>query len=368
MGKKEKLRYFSGRNSILKIKLFLVLMSLFIIPLIFTSCRDIGVNGVVYVYCYGDYYDPEIVREFEDKTGITVIQDSYDTAEEMYHVISKNSTDYDAVCTSDYMIDKLRKEGYLAPLDKKNIKNIDNIDPVYMKKSCEFDPGNIYSVPHVAGVAGIAYDKREVGNKDINSWDALWDKEYKNEIVMPDSLRDAFMISLKRLGYSENTTNESEIKQASDELIKQKPLVYKYANDNARDLIADGSAKLGFIWNGEYYYTKELNKNIKFVVPEEGSESFIDSWVIPKSAKNKANAEKWINYLSEAKVAKRNFDYLHYTVPNLAAMKLIDDKYINDENIFPTEDILSRCEGLKYLGNEADSMYGNYWKKVKSSR
>ena len=152
----EKLRYSSYRGSVRKLVIILILISLLLMPIILTGCREVGVNGVLYVYCYGDYYDPGIVKEFEDKTGITVVQDSYDTAEEMYHVISKNSTEYDVVCTSDYMIDKLRKEGLLLPLDKNNIKNIDNIDPIYMRKSREFDPENIYSVPHVAGVAGIA--------------------------------------------------------------------------------------------------------------------------------------------------------------------------------------------------------------------
>lgn len=333
-----------------------------------TGCRDIGENGVVYVYSYGDYFDPEIVRDFEDKTGISVIQDTYDTAEEMYPVISKNSTNYDVVCTSDYMIDKLRKEELLSPLDKTNIPNLKNMDPVYMTKSEEFDPGNKYSVPHVIGVAGIAYDSTKIGGKTIDSWDALWDENFKNEIVMPDSLRDAFMISLYRLGYSENTVNEDEIRQAAQELIKQKPLVYKYANDNARDLIADGSAKIGIIWNGEYYYTHDLNENVKFVVPKEGSENFIDSWIIPKTAKNKKNAEKWIDFLCEAKIAKKNFDYLYYTTPNLEARKLISKNLTKNEAIFPTEEILSRCEGLKSLGPAVDSMYGDYWKKVKSSK
>lgn len=346
----------------------LIIALLLLIPLLLTACRNTGKNGVVYVYCYGDYYDPAIVKDFEKKTGITVVQDSYDTAEEMYHVISKNSTDYDVVCTSDYMIDRLRKENLLTSLDRQNIPNIENIDPTYMKKSEEFDPGNRYSVPHVAGVAGIAYDSRRIKAGGISSWDSLWDKYYKNEIVMPDSLRDAFMISLKRLGFSQNTTSEAEIKKAAEELIKQKPLVYKYANDNARDLLADGSVKLGFIWNGEYSYTRDLNSNIRFVVPIEGSESFIDSWVIPKSAKNKSNAEKWIDYLCEANVAKTNFDYLHYTVPNIKAMELIDDKYISDETIFPTAETLSRCGGLLSPGSDVEAMYGKYWKKVKGSR
>lgn len=335
---------------------------------LFTSCRSAGENGSVYVYSYGDYYDPEIVKEFEAKTGISVIQDSYDTAEEMYHVVKKSTAKYDVICTSDYMIDKLRKEELLSPLNKANIPNIANMDPIYMKKSEEFDPDNKFSIPHVAGVAGIVYDKKRVDENEVGSWDVLWDKKYKNEIIMPDSVRDAFMISLKRLGYSENSVNEKEIKEATRELIKQKPLVYKYANDSARDLVADGSAKLGIIWNGEYYYTHELNKDVSFVVPKEGSESFIDSWIIPKSAQNKENAEKWLNYLCEARVAKKNFDYLYYTIPNLGAMRLIDDEYINNESIFPTEETLERCNGLKSLGSEADLMYGEYWKKVKSAR
>lgn len=356
------------KSAHLRLDVIVALVIVFMISVALTGCRDIGENGVVYVYSYGDYFDPEIVREFEDKTGISVIQDTYDTAEEMYPVISKNSTNYDVVCTSDYMVDKLRKEELLAPLNKANIPNLKNMDPVYMAKSDEFDPGNTYSVPHVAGVAGIAYDATKVDGKQVDSWDVLWNEEFKNEIVMPDSLRDAFMISLRRLGYSENTTNEEEIKQATQELIKQKTLVYKYANENARDLVADGSAKLGVIWNGEYYYTHSLNKNVKFVVPKEGSESFIDSWVIPKTAKNKENAEKWIDFLCEAKIAKKNFDYLYYTTPNIEAQKLISKEFTENEAIFPTEDMLSRCEGLKSLGPAIDSMYGDYWKKVKSSK
>ena len=183
---------------------------------------------------------------------------------------------------------------------------------------------------------------------------------------MPDSVRDAFMIGLKKLGYSENSTSEAEISAAADELIKQKPLVYKYANDSARDLLANGSAAVGVVWNGEYIYTKDLNEDVEFVIPKEGSEFFIDSWVIPKDAPNKANAEAWINFLCKAEVAAINFDYLYYTTPNEAAYDLIDEEYLNDKAVFPDEETIERCESLVTLDPDTTKLYSDYWKKVKS--
>lgn len=330
------------------------------------GCRS-GVNGEVYVYSYGDYFDPMLAEDFEEETGIRVILDSYDTAEEMYTVIENNATTYDCICTSDYMIEKMIGNDMLAELDYNNIPEIGNIGDIYMKKSETFDPGNKFSVPYQCGVAGILYNTEMVGDTTIDSWDVLWDKKFDNHMVMPDSVRDIFMISLRRLGYSENTTDKDEIKAAADELKKQKPLVYKYANDSARDLLADGSAAVGVVWNGEYCYTKDLNDKVEFVVPKEGSEFFIDSWIVPKEARNKENAEKWINFLCKAEVAAQNFDYLCYTTPNEAAYDLIDEEYLNDPAVFPSEETLERCESLTMLDNESTDLYSKYWKEVKSN-
>ena len=149
-------------------------------------------------------------------------------------------------------------------------------------------------------------------------------------------------------------------------LKKQKPLVYKYANDSARDLLADGSAAIGVVWNGEYIYTKALNPDVEFVIQKEGTEFFVDSWAIPKTSKNKANAEKIIKYMCKAKVAKKNFDYLYYTTPNEAAMKLIEKKYRNEDAIFPTDETLAMCDTLKTLDTKTTDLYSKYWKEVKA--
>lgn len=330
-----------------------------------TGCRS-GVNGEVYVYCYGDYFDPMILEDFEAETGIRVIPDYYDTAEEMYTVLENNATTYDCVCTSDYMIQRMIANDMLAELDKDAMPEISNTADVYMKKSESFDPGNKYSVPYQLGISGILYNKKMVGDVKIDSWSDLWNEKFAGSMVMPDSVRDAFMIALKKNRYSVNSTNEDEIKKAADDLIDQKPLVYKYANDSARDLLANGSAAVGVVWNGEYIYTKDLNEDVEFVVPEEGSEFFIDSWVIPKDAINKEKAEAWINYLCKAEVAAKNFDYLYYTTPNEAALDLIDEEYLNEEAVFPSEETIERCETLKTLDAKSTELYSDYWKKVKA--
>ncbi len=347
-----------------KISFIIIFAVLFLLSLL-RACGSKSSAGEVYVYCYGDYFDPEIVADFEAETGIHVVQDTYDTAEEMYPVIEKHSVNYDVVCTSDYMIAKMIDKDLLSPLDKNRIKNIKNIDPKYMEKSLEFDPGNTYSMPHVVGVAGIMYDKKAVGDAEIDSWEDLWDPRFKDKIVMPDSMRDDFMIALKKNGVSMNSTDPADIEKAKEDLMKQKPLVYKYANDSARDLLANGSASVGVVWNGEYVYTKDLNKNVEFVVPKEGSEFFIDAWVIPKAAKNKKNAEMWLDYLARPDVAKKNFDYLYYTTPNRAAYKLIPQKYLSDPAVFPSADVLARCETLKMPDDAGNKRFSDAWKEVK---
>ena len=331
----------------------------------FSGCRS-GVNGEVYVYCYGDYFDQMLLEDFEEETGIRVIPDYYDTAEEMYTVLENNATTYDCVCTSDYMIQRMIANDMLAPLDMDNIPEVKNIADVYMKKSWSFDPGNRYSVPYQVGISGILYNKKMIGDEKIDSWADLWNEKFRDSLVMPDSMRDAFMIAPKKNGCSLNSTDEAEIKAAAKDLIDQKPLVYKYANDSARDLLANGSAAVGVVWNGEYIYTHDLNEDVEFAVPKEGTEFFIDSWMIPKDAVNKENAEKWINFLCKADVAAKNFDYLYYTTPNEAALKLIDEEYLNEKAVFPDMETIESCESLVTLDPATTELYSNYWKKVKA--
>lgn len=320
-----------------------------------------GENGQVYVYCFGDYIEPELEYEFEEVTGYDVVIDYFDTNEELYPVIKNNTAKYDVICASDYMISKLVGEGLLAEIDYSNVPNSayisENVKP-FME---EFDPGMKHSVPHTWGTYGIMYNKEMVNSADIDSWEDLWDEKYADQIVMPDSMREMYMIAGKVLGYSMNTTSEKEVKEMTDLLLKQKPLVYKLANDSARDLMIGESAALAVVNSGEVLYSQELNENMEYVIPKEGTEVWTDCWAVTANAANKAGGEAWINFMLEEDSAEDNFEYLTYAIPNTRIADLTDEEVLN-----PPKEVLAKCETLKNLGAEADDMYSKYWKEYKS--
>ena len=320
----------------------------------------------VHIYAFGDYIDPSLIEEFEEETGISVVMDTFDTNEEMYPVIKNQSVNYDVICASDYMIDKMIGENLLWEIDYSGIPNISNLSEKYLATAAKFDPGNKYSVPHTWGTLGILYDSTKIPEGAVTSWNDLWKEEYRGRIVMPDSMRDTMAIALKAKGYSLNTKDERQLAVAADYLTAQKPLVYKYANDSARDMILGGSADLAVIWNGEVLYCQEERPELSYVVPKEGSEEFTDCWAIPTAASNKENAQAWINFMLEKETAKRNYEYLTYSIPNISVIDSVKNDPAKMQVLFPEDFVLVQCESLKNLGAEADDLYTKYWKKFKS--
>ena len=355
----------------------LVAASFFVIAAVsFTTyCHfAVPVSNELYVYNWGEYIDESVIEDFEKETGIHVVYDLFETNEEMYPVIEAGGVAYDVVCPSDYMIQKMIENDLLAEIDFDNIPNIDQIDPEYMERSKAFDPENKYSVPYTWGTVGILYNDRrleELGVEPPDSWLDLWDERLAGEILMQDSVRDAFMCALKPLGYSLNSTDPNELEQAKDMLIAQKPLVQAYVIDQVRDKMLGEEAAVGVIYSGEMLYLQELAEgkdfNLEYVIPKEGTNLWIDSWVIPKNAKNKENAEKWIDFLCRPDIAKRNFEYITYATPNRGAFELLDEDLQQNKAVFPDWDSLENAEVYQYLGEEADSLYNELWKEVKSN-
>ncbi len=337
---------------------------------------EVGENGVVYVYNFGDYIDPELTEQFFEETGYTVVCDYFDTNEEMYPVIKNNTADYDVICASDYMIDKLIKEDLLMEIEFGQIPNIQYLSQNIRDFMEEFDPGMFYSAPHTWGTYGIIYNTELVDEEDFEgdvSWDILWDEKYAGKIIMPNSIREADMVAAKLLGYSMNTLDEEEMKEITDKLIEQKPLVYSYANDNARDLMIGDNASMAVITSGDVLYAQEDNENLAYVIPVEGTEVWTDCWAVPKSCKNFDGAMAWINFMYSYDAAVANFEYLTYAIPNTQLDDYVYEDYIEGEMVLseigivnPSEEILARCETLKNLGPEGDDMYSRYWKIFKS--
>lgn len=320
----------------------------------------------VVVYNWGEYLDPEVLTLFEQETGIDVVYEEFETNEILYPKISSGAIAYDVICPSDYMIQRMIENNLLAEINFDNIPNIKNIGKDYMEQSRQFDPENKYSVPYCWGTVGILYNKTMV-DEPITSWSVLWDEKYKDNILMQDSVRDAFGVTLKYLGYSLNSTDLDELTEARDLLIKQKPLVQAYVIDQVRDKMIGNEAAIGVIYSGEAIYTQKENPDLEYVIPEEGSNIWIDSWVIPKNAENKENAEKFINFLCRPEIALMNFEYITYSTPNSEARKLIEDEAIrNSEIAFPDLSKYDNLETFQYLGTGADQTYGELWNQVKS--
>lgn len=333
-------------------------------------------GGELYVYNWGEYIDEDTIAQFEEETGIKVIYDLFETNEEMYPVIEAGAVNYDVVCPSDYMIQKMRENDLLAEINFDNVPNVSQIDSTYMDMAKAFDPENKYSVPYCWGTVGILYNTKlldELGVPAPTKWADLWDERLEGEILMQDSVRDAFMVALKKDGYSMNSESEEELQQAKQDLVDQKPLVQAYVIDQVRDKMIGGEAAVGVIYSGEMLYIQGevadlgLDYDLEYVIPEEGTNLWIDSWVIPKNAKNKENAEKWIDFMCRPDIAKTNFEYLTYATPNKGAFELLDDEVKNNKAVFPDIDSLENSEVYEYLGDDTDAIYNELWKEVKSN-
>ena len=347
----------------------LLTLSLAVLPL--TACGSAsssGSNGEVVVYNWGEYIDPDTISMFEEETGIKVIYDEFETNEIMFPKIEAGASKYDVVCPSDYMIKKMIENDLLAEINYDNVPNAKaNIGQQYWDMSKEFDPGNKYSVPYCWGTVGILYNKTMVDGP-VDSWSILWDEKYADNILMQDSVRDAFMVALKLNGYSMNSVNPEELNAAKESLIAQKPLVQAYVIDQVRDKMIGNEAAIGVIYSGEAIFTQRENPDLEYVIPKDGTYVWIDSWVITKNAPNKENAEKFIDFMCRPDIALKNFEYITYSTPNDAARELIEDEDIRNSKIaFPTLSDYSNLETFTYLGEDADALYNELWKEVKSS-
>ena len=351
-------------------------MRLKLLALLLISCLAIGVAGcgggdkkseqVVYVYSWGDYLDPETLKIFEKETGIHVVLDEFDTNESMYPRVAEGAVHYDVICPSDYMIQKMIDNKLLQPLDFNKLPDAKkNIGEEFFKQAESFDPGNKYSVPYCWGTVGIIYDKTKVTDP-VDSWNILWNEKYAGQILMQDSARDAMMIPLKLMGKSMNEADKNVLAEAQAMLIKQKPLVQAYVVDEVKEKLINSEAAMGVVFSGEAPIILKENPNMEFVIPKEGTNFWIDGWVITKDAKNVDNAHKFINFMCRPDIAVMNFNHLGYSTPNTGVRELVEDEELKNSPIaFPPSDVYKGQETYKYLGNGMDEYYNNLWMKVK---
>ena len=354
---------------------FCLALLLFLLPLSLTGCDMFAEEAkegqdVLYVYNWGDYIDAKMLKKFEEETGIHVVLDEYVTNESMYPRIAEGAEDYDVLCPSDYMVSKLIRHGLLQPLDFEQLPHARQyIGEDFFQQVKTFDREGKYTVPYCWGTVGIIYNTRLVDDP-VDSWQILWNEKYRDNILMQDSARDSLMIPLKLMGKSMNTLDESELMAARDMLIEQKPLVQAYGVDDIRDKMISGEAALGVTFSGEAINMIDANEDLAFLLaPKEGTNVWIDGWVIPKSARHPKNAHKFIDFMCRPDVAAANFLHLGYSTPNTAVKEQVAEELGESAYLaFPPEEVYEGQESYRYLGEKMDKIYTRIWLQVKNSR
>lgn len=323
------------------------------------------VKDTLTVFNYGEYIDPAVLDMFFDETGIEIKYEEALTPEEMYTKYKAGAIDYDLLCSTDYMLQKLIQEGELQEIDLASMENSGNIGEKYWEFSKAFDPENKYTVPYFWGTLGILYDTTKV-KEPVDSWDVLFNGDYAGEIVMQNSMRDAYMVAMKALGYSLNSNNAEEVNAAHDLLIKQKPDVQAYLVDEARDEVVAGNATMAVVYSGEAYLGNQYNEDLAYVIPKEGSNVWLDSWCVTKNCDNLDAAQQFLDFLCREDVAMMNFEYIYYSTPNEKVIESLSEEDRKNEALVPADDATVNCEVSVQLDPEINELMNTQWKELKA--
>lgn len=320
-------------------------------------------NGLT-IYNWGDYIDPDLIKQFEKETGYHVTYETFDSNEAMYTKIKQGGTSYDLAIPSEYMIEKMKEEKLLVKLDHSKINGLENIDERFLNQS--FDTGNQYSIPYFWGTLGIIYNDQMISTPPEH-WNDLWDSQYRNGLMLIDGAREVMGLSLNSLGYSLNSKNDEELIAASNHLKQLMPNVKAIVADEIKMYMIQNEAKAAVTFSGEASEMLAENEHLHYVIPTEGSNLWFDNMVIPKTVKNKAGAYAFINFMLEPENAAKNAEYIGYSTPNKVAKALLPKEIASDEQFYPSDAVLKNLEVYQNLGSKYLERYNDLFLEFKMS-
>ena len=329
--------------------------------------RDLA-GTTLNVYNWGEYIADgsdatiDVNSTFEKLTGIKVNYTNYESNEEMYAKIKAGSSAYDIIIPSDYMIQRMIREDLLLPLDYSKLTNYHYIADEY--KNLYFDPENKYTVPYNVGMVGLIYNETMV-EEAPDSWEVLFDNRYKGEILTFNNSRDAFAIAQFALGIDVNSLNKNDWNKAAEKLKQQNSVLQARVMDEVFNKMESSNAALTPYYAGDYHIMRQSNKNLKFVYPKEGTNIFVDSVCIPKTAQNYDAAMLYMNFLLETEVALANAEYICYASPHTGVINHDNYTYKNDPILYPSDEVKENTQYYHDLDPEIRSHYENLWIEVK---
>ncbi|MBO5452968.1 MAG: extracellular solute-binding protein [Clostridia bacterium] len=347
-------------------KTFTVITSVLLVFLICFSVIMSNTNkAVLKVYNAGEYIDNSLITEFEERNNCKIIYETFDSNESMYTKIMSGER-YDIIIPSDYMIERLAKEEFLQEIDKSKLKNLDKVMPYLLDKP--FDPENKYSIPYFWGSVGILYDKTVVDETDLEAgWEILRNQKFKNNIYMYNSERDSFMVALKALGYSLNTTDKAQLYKAYEWLVEQNRLMNPvYVGDEVIDSMINGNKAMAIVYSGDAAYIMSENENLEFFAPDAGTNMWIDGMVITKDCTNTDLAHKWIDFMLEEESARANTVEIGYSSPVESVYNEISTTEYDGISAYVPRLDNENDEFFRYQPLEIKQYCAELWIKVKA--
>lgn len=323
----------------------------------------------IFFYTWVEYMDPEILTQFEQECGVKVVETNFDSNETLLATLQAGGADYDVVVPSDYMVQIMVSEGMLMELDPDVITNFAHMDPLNVNQY--FDPEQKYTVPYFWGTSGFAVDTNAVTDLEP-SWSMMFDPNspYCGQISMLDDERETIGAALIRLGYSVNDTDPTHLEEAKNLLIEQSKCVKAYDSQTNDDLIISGETVLGHMWTGDAILAglpdSGGREGITYVIPQEGAVIWQDNLAVPVNAPNSYTAMVFINYLHYPEIAAQNAEFVGYGTPNAAAKEFIDPAILEDEGIYPPEEVASKLQWLEDVG-DALELYDRIWTEFKAA-
>ena len=309
-----------------------------------------GEQQQLFLFNWGNYIDPELIKEFEAETGIQVIYETFDSNDAMEAKLKQGGTRYDIVFPSESSITKLVNQNLLQKLDHSKIKGLENISPFLLNSPV--DKGNQYTVPYFWGTVGIMVNTKYIDPESIQTWNDLWKEDFKNKVLVLDGNREALGMALQSLGYSLNSKNENELHAAEVKLKELKPNVRAVLNEEIKTMMKLEEAPIGMGYSGDAAAVAEENPNVQYILPKDGSAVWTDNFAIAHTAVNIEGAYAFINFMLRPENAARNAEYVGYSTPNEKAKELMDPEVTSDETYYPSEEIINSLEHYEYLGND----------------
>ena len=345
-------------------KLSLIVSLVMVLSLFAGFAPAASAEETLVVYNWYDYIDESVIEDFEKETGIHVKYVCFTTNEEMYVKLTAGASAYDVLFPSDYIIERLLKEDMLAELDYNLLPNAANL--LDWLKDTDYDPQNRHSIPYMWGTVGILYNPAYVDG-EITSWESLFDPSYQDDVFMLDSIRDSLGITLRMLGYSLNTREADALEAAKQRLIQQKEdgIVQGYMVDEVKDKMIGGEAAMALMWSGDAMYAIAEDDSLVYVVPEEGSNKWVDAMCIPKNSQHIEAAHKFIDFLCRPDIAYRNFEYIYYCTPISQVYDMMTEEELAYEGLNPSEETLENCEFFHDISEYMD-IYDKIWMDVRA--